>query len=212
MDLTPVVLTGRIVRLEPLSYRHAAGLLAAAAYDEIWTYLDEPTPRVTGDVEALIRDAEEERANGARLPFATVDISSGQVIGSISLIDIRQRDRAVEIGWAWLTPSKWRVGASRDAVFLLMRHAFDTMGAIRVAYKTDSRNVRSQNSIMGMGATREGVFRNHRILSDGYVRDSVYYSVIREEWPAVRERFERQQASRLPACRPTRDARQISVS
>jgi N-acetyltransferase len=201
MDLTPVVLTGTLVRLEPLSYDHSADLLDAAMYDEVWTYLDEPTPRTVRDINALIRDAKEEHANGTRLPFAIIDSSNGRAIGSISLIDIRQQDRSVEIGWAWLTPSKWGIGAAREAIFLLMRHAFETMGTVRVAYKTDRRNHRSQRSITGIGATQEGIFRNHRILSDGYIRDSVYYSVIPEEWPTVRERFGRQQARRLPANR-----------
>ncbi|MET8122739.1 GNAT family protein [Micromonospora sp. NPDC005291] len=202
MDLTPVTLTGSIIRLEPLGLHHAAGLLKAAAYDEIWSYLDEPTPQRIEDAEALIRDAENEQANGARLPFATIDVSTGEVIGSISLIDIRQRDRAVEVGWAWLTPGSWRTGASRESVFMLMHHAFETMGTIRVAYKTDSRNVRSQNSILGIGAKQEGIFRSHRILSDGYVRDSIYYSVIEAEWPTVRDRYQaREAAGRLPADR-----------
>ena len=191
MDLTPIALTGSIVRLlQPLGYQHTAGLLAAAAFDEIWTYLDEPTPRTIDDAKTLICDAEKEHARGGRIPFATLDTDSREVIGSISLIDIRPQDRAVEVGWAWLTPSRWSTGASREAIFLIMRHAFDTMGAIRVAYKTDSRNIRSRKSILSMGATQEGTFRNHRILSDGYIRDSIYYSVIREEWPAVRDRFE----------------------
>ena len=201
MDLSPTVLAGNIVRLEPLSYQHTAGLLAAAAYDSIWTYLDEPTPRTMEDAETLIRDAREDQARGVRLPFATIATDNDEIVGSISLIDIRQRDRAVEVGWAWLTPRRWGTGASREAIFLLMRHAFETMGVVRVAYKTDSRNTRSQNSIIGLGATKEGILRNHRILSDGYVRDSVYYSIIPEEWPAVRERFERQQGHRLPATR-----------
>lgn len=201
MDLTPVVVTGSIVRLEPLSLQHSSSLLAAAAYDEIWTYLDEPTPKCLEDAELLIRDAEHEHAKGARLPFAVVSMNSNQVVGSISLIDIRQHDRSVEIGWMWLTPKVWRTGVSRESVFLLMRHAFETMDVIRVAYKTDTRNVASQRLIRDMGGTEEGTFRNHRILSDGYIRDSVYYSIIPDEWPSVRDRFERQQADRASSIR-----------
>ncbi len=90
---------------------------------------------------------------------------------------------------------------SRESVFLLMRHAFETLGVIRVAYKTDSRNVPSQRLILGMGGTQEGTFRNHRILSDGYIRDSIYYSVVPAEWPAVRSRFEDRQANQATASR-----------
>lgn len=198
MDLTPVALAGRVVCLEPLGYQHTKELLVAAAYDEIWVYLDEPTPRTTEDATALIQDAKKDHARGTRLPFAIVGRDSGQVIGSISLIDIRQQDRAVEIGWAWITPSTWGTGASREAIFLLMRHAFDNMGAVRVAYKTDSRNARSRRSILGLGGTQEGVLRNHRILRNGYIRDSVYYSVIREEWQTIRERFEHQRVGQPP--------------
>lgn len=195
MDVAPVVLTGSAVRLEPLTPAHGDGLLRAAAYDEIWTYLDEPTPRSAADAARLIDEAQGEFASGARLPFAVIEQNSDEVVGSISLIDIRRHDRSVEIGWMWFTPSVWRTGVSRESVFLLMRHAFESLGAIRVAYKTDSRNVASQRLILDMGGTYEGTFRNHRILSDGYVRDSLYYSVICSEWPLVRSRFERRQAS-----------------
>lgn len=190
MDLTPVTLAGNVVRLEPLSRQHTEGLLAAAEHDEIWTYLDEPTPHTVKDIERLVRDAESEYAAGQRLPFTMVEQASETIVGSISLIDIQPAHRGVEIGWAWLTPSRWGTGLAREAIFLLLRYAFDTMGVIRVAYKFDSRNTRSERTIIGIGGTREGVFRNHRILSDGYVRDSVYYSVIPDEWPAIRERFE----------------------
>lgn len=134
---------------------------------------------------ALIREAIVEQARGERLAFAVVEKATGHAIGSISYIDIQRAHRGVEIGWAWITPSRWRTGASREAAFLLMCHAFETMGAIRVAFKTDSRNERSQQAIEGLQATREGVFRNHWILRDGVVRHSIYYSVTREDWPEV---------------------------
>ncbi|MFC4588259.1 GNAT family N-acetyltransferase [Sphaerisporangium corydalis] len=186
MRIEPVVLEGKVVRLEPLGDGHVAGLTDAARHDEVWTYMDEPAPHVAG----LVADALDEQRRGERLAFAIVERRTGLAIGSISYIDIQPAHRGLEIGWAWVTPSRWRTGAARDAAFLLMRHAFDRLDAIRVVFKTDSRNVRSQRAIEGLGATREGVFRNHRILRDGYVRHSVYYSVIREEWPNVRGVFE----------------------
>jgi RimJ/RimL family protein N-acetyltransferase len=165
VNLQPVTLTGSRVRLEPLDYRHAADLLVAANHDEIWTYLDEPTPSTAKDIEAFIRDGLDELAAGRRVPFAIVDLEDGTAVGSTSYIDIRPHDRGVEIGWTWLTPSRWGTGMNRESKYLLLRHAFEDQGAIRVALKTDVRNVRSQRAIEGVGAVREGVWRNHRILS-----------------------------------------------
>ncbi|MET7749318.1 GNAT family protein [Micromonospora sp. NPDC005367] len=189
MKPTPVTLTGRLIRLEPLGPGHAEDLLAAAAYDEIWTYLDEPTPRTREAIGAFISDALQDQGRGQRLPFAVVDLHSGRAIGSTSYIDIRPNDRTLEIGWTWLTPSHWGTGANTEAKFLLMRHAFEVLGAGRVAIKTDLRNVRSQRAIERLGAHREGVWRNHRILSTGRYRDSVFYSVIDSEWPAIRDKL-----------------------
>jgi RimJ/RimL family protein N-acetyltransferase len=118
---------------------------------------------------------------------AIIDLRDGRVVGSISFIDIRHHDRGVEIGWAWLAPRVWGDGFNAEAMLLLMKHAFETLGAIRVAIKADVRNVRSIRSMERIGASREGVWRNHRILSDGFHRDSVYYSVIDTEWPKVAE-------------------------
>jgi N-acetyltransferase len=190
MKLQPVTLTGKRVRLEPLSYAHAGQLLAAAGYDEIWTYLDEPIPRSASDIEALIRDALNRQEVGARLPFAIVRNDDGTAVGSTSYIDIRPHHRTIEIGWTWLTPSEWGTGTNTEAKYLLLRHAFEDQHAGRVAIKTDPQNIRSQRAIEKLGAVREGVWRNHRILSTGRYRDSAYYSVIDSEWPAIRRRLQ----------------------
>ncbi|MEU9513623.1 GNAT family protein [Micromonospora sp. NPDC048169] len=189
MKPTPVTLTGCLIRLEPLGPQHAADLLAAAAHDEIWTHLDEPTPRTSEAINAFISDALRDQERGQRLPFAVVDLRSGKAIGSTSYIDIRPNDRTLEIGWTWLTPNSWGTGANTEAKFLLMRHAFEVLGVGRVAIKTDLRNTRSQRAIERLGAHREGVWRNHRLLSTGRYRDSVYYSVIDSEWPTVRDKL-----------------------
>ncbi|MDG4820160.1 GNAT family protein [Micromonospora sp. WMMD956] len=190
MNLKPVTLEGRAVRLEPLGFQHVDALAAAARYDEIWTYLDEPTPDSRHAVEALIRDALTEQERAVRLPFAIVERTTGTAVGSTSFIDIRPHDRTVEIGWTWLTPSRWGRGINTEAKYLLMRHAFEDQHAGRVAIKTDLRNERSQRAITRLGAVREGVWRNHRLLSTGKYRDSVFYSVIDSEWPEVRRRLE----------------------
>jgi N-acetyltransferase len=190
MNLQPTVLTGRHVRLEPLAYSHADELLQAAAYDEIWTYLDESTPSKSSDIETLITDALTEQENGARLPFAIVNTRTNQAIGSTSYIDIRTSDRTLEIGWTWLTPDEWGTGANTEAKYLLLRHAFEEHRVGRVAIKTDLRNARSQRAIANLGAVREGVWRNHRLLSTGDYRHTVYFSVIDSDWPSVRARLE----------------------
>ena len=140
-------------------------------------------------MEALIRDALDEQKRGGRIPFAIVDLGTNRAVGSTSYIDIRPQDRTVEIGWTWITPSHWGTGANTEAKFMLMRHGFEEHSAGRVAIKTDLRNERSQRAIAKLGAVREGVWRNHRLLSAGRYRDSVFYSVIDSEWPQVRDRL-----------------------
>lgn len=189
LHLEPVTLTGRLARLEPLSHEHARDLLEAARHDDVWTYLDEPTPSTLPMLEKLITEALEEQKAGKRLPWAVIALDSEQAIGSVSFIDIRARDRGVEIGWGWLTPSRWRTGIGREMCYLLLRHAFEDLGVVRVALKTDVRNERSRAAILGLGAQREGVVRNHMVLRDGYIRDSVYFSVTVDDWPAVRAKL-----------------------
>lgn len=187
MEVKPATLHGRIVRLEPLAREHLPDLAVAAAHDAIWTYLDEPTPS-TDAVKHLVEEALAEQRRGERLPFAIVEVATGRAVGSVSFIDLQPSHRGLEVGWGWITPAHWGSGAMREAVLLLLAHAFEALGAIRVAFKTDTRNLRSQGALAALGATREGVLRHHRILRDGYVRDSAYYSITNDEWPAVRER------------------------
>ncbi|GAB2993555.1 GNAT family protein [Streptomyces pseudoechinosporeus] len=187
MVVQPVTLSGPRIDLVPLTLTHTEDLLAAASHDQVWTYLDEPTPATREGIRALILEALDEQAAGQRLPFAIVLREIGRAIGSMSYIDIQPRHRALELGWAWLAPEYWQTGIGREASYLLIRHAFERLDAVRVALKTDARNARSQKAIAGLGAVREGVFRRHRILRDGHQRDSVFYSLIREDWNAVRD-------------------------
>lgn len=185
MNPQPVTLHGRLTRLEPLTHEHAPGLLKAAAYDEIWTYLDEPTPRTPEDISTLIADALTEQDEGRRLPFAIIRTEDNQVVGSTSYIDIRPADRTLEIGWLWLTPETWGTGINAEAGYLMLRHAFEQLKAGRVALKADARNNRSRRAIEKLGTTYEGTWRNHRLLSTGRYRDSAWYSMIDTEWPTV---------------------------
>lgn len=194
MNIKPITLVGRRISLEPLDQRHAPDLLIAAEYNEIWTYLDEPTPRNVAAIYTLIDEAHRDQSRGSRLAFAIIERSSGAAVGSTSYINIRPGDRGLEIGWTWLTPSAWGTGVNTEAAYLLLRHAFEEQGIIRAAMKADARNMRSQHAMDALGATREGVWRNHRILSTGEYRDSVYYSVIASEWPTVRTTIERRMA------------------
>lgn len=186
MNLQPIEISGKRVRLEPLGYQHVRDLVGAASSDDIWTYLDEPTPRGREAVEALIRAALDDLAASRRVPFAVVDTATNRAVGSTSYIDIRPADRGVEIGWTWLTPMVWGSGINTEAKYLLLAHAFDDQAAIRVALKTDVRNTRSLRAIERLGAVREGTWRNHRVLTTGAFRDSAYFSVIESEWPATK--------------------------
>ena len=185
MNPTPVVLTGAGVRLEPLAAGHAADLLRAAADPEIWRYLPTAHPTTLEAMTAFITAARDGMARG-ELPFAVIQLSSGQAVGSTRYLEIRPADRAIEIGWTWYAREVQRTALNSECKYLLLRHAFETLGALRVQFKTDARNLRSQRAIERLGAVKEGVLRKQRIMHDGHQRDSVYYSILDEEWPAVR--------------------------
>ena len=184
------MLSGQTVRVEPLEQRLAADLLAAAADPEIWLYIPAPQPSCLGDVAALVAAALHDAANGEQVPFAIIDQHSGRAVGSTRYLEIRPADRALEIGWTWYAREAQRTAANTECKYLLLRHAFEDLGALRMQFKTDARNLRSQRAIERLGAVREGVLRKQRILHDGFVRDAVYYSIIDEEWPTVKRQLE----------------------
>ncbi|MEX2015558.1 MAG: GNAT family N-acetyltransferase [Candidatus Hydrogenedentales bacterium] len=189
-DPQPVVLEGTHVRLEPLTVDHAEALFAAADHPEVWRFLRFPRPQNAGDMHRFIETALANQAAGGEIPFATVHRESGRPAGSTRLMDIRREHRALEIGWTWIGKDYQRSAVNTEAKFLMLRHAFETLSAVRVCLKADARNERSLRAIERIGATREGVLRNHMTLLDGYVRDSVYFSIIDREWPAVKARLE----------------------
>lgn len=190
MDVHPITLAGAVVRLEPLSEVHVPGLAAIGLDDDIWRFMVYPLVRDEAGLRAWVQDMLERQARGADLPFAVVHLADGRVAGATRFLDIRPEHRGVEIGGTWYGAAYRRTAVNTECKYLLMRHAFETWGCLRVQLKTDLRNERSQRAIERLGAVREGVLRNHMILPDGLLRHSVYYSVIDSEWPAVKARLE----------------------
>ena len=186
--LNPVLEAG-IVRLEPLAAEHEAGLRAAAAAPEIWTWMLSPSPAEDPAVfDAWFAAALAAGAAGQEGPFATVDARSGAVVGSTRFMTLRPEHRGLEIGWTWLTPAAWRTGINVQAKALQLEHAFERLGCLRVELKTHARNARSRGAMERLGAQFEGVFRRYQVTPniDGGVRDSAFYSVTDLDWPALK--------------------------
>jgi RimJ/RimL family protein N-acetyltransferase len=141
-------------------------------------------------MDALIIEDLEAQAKGTLIVFTQVDQASGRGVGRTTFMNISRRDRGLEIGGTWLGRPWQRTGINTEAKYLLLRHAFEELGAVRVQLKTDARNLRSQAAIERLGAVREGVLRQHMLVRDGFIRDTVMYSIIDMEWPAVKKRLE----------------------
>jgi RimJ/RimL family protein N-acetyltransferase len=187
--VAPVTLEGRIVRLEPLSLDHVAGLAEVGLDPVIWRWtIARPTSEA--DLRAWAEAALANRAAGTELPFVTIEAATGRPIGSTRYMNIVLEHHRLEIGWTWVAPPWQRGGANREAKLLQLRHDFEVLGCRRVEFKTDSRNEASRNALLGIGAQFEGIFRNHMVMPEGPMRHSAWYSVIDEEWPGVRERLE----------------------
>lgn len=185
----PTVLQAHGVRLEPLAMAHVPGLRAAAADGEMWTLHVTSVPRPE-DTEAYVAQALEMQARGERLPWAVVDAASSQVLGCTSYHDIVPAVRRVEIGYTWYARSVQRSHVNTSAKLLLMAHAFDTLGCNVVGWRTDILNLASQRAIERLGAHKDGVLRCHALRRDGSIRDTVMYSLLAAEWPAVRARLQ----------------------
>ncbi len=185
-----VTLTGQHVRIEPLTATHVADLALVAVEPEMWAYLPARASRDETEVAAWIAGALAEAAKGTRIPFAIIDRASGRAVGSKSYLDVAPEHLRIEIGWTWLGAPARRTAVNTECKLLLLRHAFETLGCGRVQLKTDGRNLRSQTAIARLGAFREGVLRKHVILPDGFVRDTVMFSITADEWPGVRARLE----------------------
>ena len=188
MIVEPVVLTGRHVRLEPLTTRHVEGLARVGLDPELWRW-GLSTLATADDMRAYIEIALGEQLRGVSLPFAVVDRASDEVVGSTRYGNIAPADRRLEIGWTWYAASHQRTAANTETKLLLLTHAFETLGAMRVEFKTDALNVRSRAALARIGAVEEGTFRKHMLAASGRVRDSVYFSIVDTEWPAVKVRL-----------------------
>ena len=189
MDLTPVTLRGHWLTLEAIDERHAPGIFEAMRDDEVCRYLAWDPPKSLDETLALVREAKDVMARGQAIVYAQVWNATGRAIGSTRLLDVRPADRQVEIGSTFLGRDYWRTPANMESKYLFLRHCFESLGCVRVALKTDGRNVRSQEAIERLGAVREGVLRRHLRIK-GYQRDTVYFSILDDEWPAVKARLE----------------------
>lgn len=186
-EVSPVTLKGELVRLEPLSQDHAQGLFNRGQEREDWAYMPRPCFVDMADARQWIDEA---LATEGQVPFAIVENGKGKAIGSTRFLNIRPDHRGLEIGWTWLGKEWQRTGVNTEVKHLLLGHAFERLRCIRVEFKTDGRNTRSQRALERIGATREGVLRNHMIVQADFVRDSVYFSVLDREWPDVKQRLE----------------------
>jgi N-acetyltransferase len=191
MEVRPVVLTGQYVRLEPMTEAHVPGLAEIGVDDDdIWRFMPYGFMRSEDEIRSWVRGVLEHAAAGTDVPFAVIHLGSGRVAGATRYMEIRPEHNGLEIGGTWYGAEFRRTPVNTESKYLLLRHAFETLGCIRVQLKTDSRNERSQKAIERIGAVREGVLRNHMILPDGYYRHSVYYSILDGEWPGVKSRLE----------------------
>jgi N-acetyltransferase len=190
MHIEPVALEGAHVRLEPLSpERHGAGLLEIGLDPDLWrwtvTKIESPE-----ELRRYVERALQDQAEGRALPFATVERAGGRIVGSTRFMAIAAAHRRVEIGSTWITRPWQRTAVNTEAKYLMLRHAFETWGCLRVEFKTDVRNERSRRALLRLGCVEEGTYRKHLITERGTVRDSVYYSVVDDEWPGVKARLE----------------------
>lgn len=182
--------TGR-ARLVPLEASHAPGLFAALRLDpDTWRYMVSAPPRTEEEMLRHVRESLDSRAQGTELPFAVVDRSTGGVVGSTRYMDMQPRNRALEIGMTWYAPACRRTSVNTECKYLLLRHAFESLGCLRVQLKCDVRNERSRKAILRLGAAFEGVLRKHRVQHDGTTRDTAYHSILDDEWPGVKRRLE----------------------
>ena len=190
MEVKPIILQGKHVRLEPMTEAHAPALAEIGIGQPFWDFMVYGKINTLDDMRNWVLDVLSREKKGTDLAFVVIHLASGRVAGATRYLNIMPNDRGLEIGGTWYGPEFQRTPVNTESKYLLLQHAFETLGCIRVQLKTDSRNERSQKAIERIGAVKEGVLRNHMILPDGHYRHSVYYSVLDTEWPDVKKRLE----------------------
>jgi len=194
MEIKPVTLEGTFVRLEPVRLDHVAALWRIGADEAIWRYMPWII-RSERDMRAYIEAELRQQQAGLVLRFVTIAKRIEQPVGSTSYLNIDRQHRRLEIGGTWITPAWQRSAINTEAKYLQLAHAFETLRCIRVEFKTDALNVKSRQALARIGAVEEGIFRNHMVMPDGRLRDSVYFSIIASEWPGVKAHLERLMAA-----------------
>jgi len=190
MEVKPVILQGKYVRLEPMTEAHAPALAELGVGQPFWDFMVYGRMETVDDMREWVQDILARAEKGTDVPFVAIHSDSGHVAGASRYMNIIPKDRGLEIGGTWYGPEYQRTVVNTECKYLLLQHAFEKLGCIRVQLKTDLRNERSQKAIERLGAVKEGVLRNHMILPDGYYRHSVYYSILDTEWLAVKKRLE----------------------
>ncbi len=190
MEVKPVILTGKHVRLEPMTEQHVPGLAEMGVGQTFWDFMLYGNINTVDDMRNWVNDILSRAEKGTDLPFVAIHLASGRVAGATRYLNIMPKDRGLEIGGTWYGLEFQRTPVNTECKYLLLQHAFETLGCIRVQLKTDLRNERSQKAIERIGAVKEGVLRNHMILPDGRYRHSVFYSITDDEWPDVKKRLE----------------------
>jgi RimJ/RimL family protein N-acetyltransferase len=188
VEWTAPTLEGRIVRLEPLRPEHEEGLWSASRDPRTWRWLSVVQPQTHDEWHAFVQQALAAAEDGSEIPLVT--IRGEEIVGSTRFLALRPEHRSVEIGWTWLHPAAWGTGANVEAKYLQLQHAFESWGCRRVELKTDALNERSRGALEALGVTFEGVHRKHMLVRGGENRDSAWYSVVDDDWPAVRARLE----------------------
>ena len=195
LEVKPVTLIGKHVRMEPMTEAHIHGLSEIGVGQNFWDFMVYGSIDNEDDMRGWVRELLARAAKGTDLPFVVIQLASGRVAGATRYLNISPKDRGLEIGGTWYGTEYQRTVVNTECKYLLLKHAFETLGCIRVQLKTDSRNERSQKAIERIGAVKEGVLRNHMILPDGYIRHSVFYSILDSEWEMVKRRLEERLAS-----------------
>jgi N-acetyltransferase len=190
MEVKPIILQGKYVRLEPMTKAHAPALAEIGVGQPFWDFMVYGRMETADDMWEWVKDILARAEKGTDVPFVAIHIDSGRVAGASRYMNIMPNDRGLEIGGTWYGPEFQRTMVNTECKYLLLKHAFEKLSCIRVQLKTDLRNERSQKAIERIGAVKEGVLRNHMILPDGYYRHSVYYSILNTEWPSVKKRLQ----------------------